>query len=185
MNKFFIFLALIALGFSQDPIEDLPDFTPPVSIRSIYSGDILMSKDSKKPTPNWLIKEVFIPELAKMDFVEITHKLGYVQFKHPEDENICIGIDESGFFMDKDCKQDIADKKYETVFSLMPTNTGAVQIRSLVQERGECISVFLNPQLPKGRDFGIKPCGFSALALIELEGLMFIAPPFGTSVINN
>lgn len=185
MKRILIFFTIVVFGYAQDPIEDLPDFTPPVSIRSLYSGDILISKDSPKPTPNWKVNEVFLPELAKTDFVEIAFKLGYIQFVHPEDPSICLGIDESGFFKDKNCDDDIKQKKYETIFSIMPTNTTAVQIRSLVQEKSECISVFLNPQIPRGRDFGIKPCGFSALVLIDLEGLLFIAPPLGESVIND
>lgn len=186
MKKFYLaFLLTLGLLHAQEPIEDLPDFTPQVSIRSLYSGDILMSRKTTKPTPNWKVQGVTIPELAKSDFTEITFKLGYVQFHHPDDDNTCIGIDEAGFFVDMDCKKDIESKKYETVFSIMPTNTGAVQIRSLVLNKNQCISVFHNSAIPRGRDFGINPCDFSALVLIDLKAMLVLAPPLGEFELNN
>ncbi|RDU71713.1 toxin [Helicobacter brantae] len=186
MKKVYLALLLmIGLLYAQDPIEDLPDFTPQFSIRSLYSGDILISKKSSMPTPNWKIRDVTIPELAKSDFAEALFKLGYVQFYHPQDDNRCIGIDEAGFFTDRNCKQDIDSKKYETIFSIMPTNTGAVQIRSLVLDKNQCISVFHTTAIPRGRDFGINPCDFSALVLIDLKTLLILAPPLGEFMLNN
>lgn len=185
MKKVLLFLFCVALGYTQDPIEDLPDFTPQFSIRSIYSGDILESRKTSKPTKNWKIRSVDLKDLKQSDWLEQRFMLGYVQFYHPDDENICIGIDETGFFVDKDCKKDIEEKKWETIFSIMPTNTGAVQIRSLVLNKNECISVFHNPQLPRGRDFGINPCDLRALVLIDLKRLLVIAPPLGPSTLNN
>lgn len=186
MKKIYLALLLIlGLVQAQEPTEDLPDFTPQFSIRSLYSGDILISKKSSMPTPNWKIRSVVIPDLAKNDIIETVFKLGYVQFYHPNDDNRCIGIDEAGFFTDRNCKQDIDSKKYETIFSIMPTNTGAVQIRSMVLNKNECVSIFHNPQIPRGRDFGINPCGFSALVFIDLKSLIILAPPLGEFMLND
>lgn len=186
MKKIYLALLLIVgLAQAQEPTEDLPDFTPQFSIRSLYSGDILVSRKTSKPTKNWKIRSVDLKDLKATDPLEKRFMLGYVQFYHPDDENICIGIDETGFFVDKDCNKDITDKKWETIFSIMPTNTSAVQIRSLVLGKNECISVFHNPFLPMGRDFGINPCDLRALVLIDLRRLLVIAPAFGPSTLNN
>ncbi|MDE5602645.1 MAG: toxin [Helicobacter sp.] len=176
-----IYFLLMFLGFTyanelQSPsrIEDLPDYTSPISLVSAYSGNLLFIDEKQL---NWNIKEVILTEdIIKRDpFARFG--LGAVQFVKPDNASVCLGIDESGFFKGKSCTEDLKSKKLETVFTIIPTITGAVQIRSFVQNANECISVFDNPTLPHGRDFGIAPCGVDSFFNIKLRNLMLILPP--------
>lgn len=168
-------LSLISLGHAATPVEDLDDFTETFHLRSLFSGDILKVDDNEV---NWKLREITLPDKLK-DKDPIGKKMPYgiVQFVSPKNDDVCLGIDESGFFRPKPCKKDIEDGTFETLFSIMPTSSSAVQIRSLVLNGDECIMVFDNPQLPRGRDFGIKKCFFNPLTLIDTRFLLVIAPP--------
>lgn len=182
MKKLLItFFALLNISYAIDPSQgDLPDFTPMFAIRSLETGISLSpfrETSSKLEDQNWILKEIILSDdLKKKD--ELTEDLpfGYVQFIHPSDEDLCLAILESGFFGTKSCLSDLKDAKLETVFSIMPTTTPAVQIRSLVEGGRECMVTFFNPNVPIENRFGIQPCTLDPALFLDLNELMFFTP---------
>lgn len=100
-----------------------------------------------------------------------------MQFTNPKESDLCLAILEDGTFGAKSCQDDLKDGKLETVFSIMPTTTSAVQIRSLVLESDECIVTFFNPNIPIQKRFGIAPCTLDPIFFAEVNELMIITPP--------
>ncbi|EJF0227287.1 relaxase/mobilization nuclease domain-containing protein [Campylobacter jejuni] len=156
-----LFFMFITLAFAT-PTGDLKDFTEMVSIRSLETGIFLSAfrDTSKDPIDqNWNIKEIVLnDELKQKDKLADELPFGYVQFTNPKESDLCLAILEDGTFGAKSCQDDLKDGKLETVFSIMPTTTSAVQIRSLVLESDECIVTFFNPNIPIQKRFGIAPC---------------------------
>ena len=174
MKKFtLLFILISSFVYGGDP-EDLPDFTAPFSLRSLATGDLL-APDYRKP--NWNLKQVILDDQTRKSDPFDSFNLGAMQFVNTEDSKLCLGIDESGFFALKDCEEDLKSKKLETVFTIIPTTTAAVQIRSFVLDKTECISVFFNPRLPSGRGIGITPCSVDKIFSIDMRKLMLILPP--------
>ncbi|MFY4690798.1 cytolethal distending toxin subunit A [Campylobacter jejuni] len=170
------------LSFGFEPSKgDLSDFTPMFSIRSLETGVSLSpfrNTSEKFEDQNWILREITLSdELKKKDTLADKLPFGYVQFVNPSNDDLCLAILESGFFGGKSCKQDLKDGKLETVFSIMPTTTSAVQIRSLVLGGTECIVTTRNPQLLLENRFGIEQCTLDDPALfLELYELMFFTP---------
>ncbi|TXE83270.1 cytolethal distending toxin subunit A [Campylobacter peloridis] len=166
--------------YAIDPEGDLPDFTPMFSIRSLETGISLSpfrETSQRLEDQNWVLKEIILDdELKKKDLYADKLPFGYVQFVNPTDNDICLAILESGFFGGKSCKDDLKDGKLETVFSIMPTTSPAVQIRSLVEGGGECMVTFFNPNVPIENRFGIQPCTLDPALFLDLYELMFFTP---------
>lgn len=174
MKKFtLLFILISSFVYGGDP-EDLPDFTAPFSLRSLATGDLL-APDYRKP--NWNLKQVDLDEQIRKSDPFDKFNLGAMQFVNADDPKSCLGIDESGFFALKNCEEDLKSKNFETVFTIIPTTSSAVQIRSFVLDKTECISVFFNPRLPPGRGIGITPCSVDKILTINLYKLMLILPP--------
>lgn len=168
-----LFLLISSFAYGDNP-EDLPDFTASFSLRSALSGDLL-APDYRRP--NWNLKQVMLDEEIRKSDPFDKFNLGATQFVNADDSKLCLGIDESGFFALKDCEEDLKNKKLETVFTIIPTTTAAVQIRSFVLDKRECISTFFNPQLPSGIGIGINPCSVDRLLGVNLKNLILILPP--------
>lgn len=165
-----LFFMFITLAFAT-PTGDLKDFTEMVSIRSLETGIFLSAfrDTSKDPIDqNWNIKEIVLSdELKQKDKLADELPFGYVQFTNPKESDLCLAILEDGTFGAKPCQDDLKDGKLETVFSIMPTTTSAVQIRSLVLESDECIVTFFNPNIPIQKRFGIAPCTLDPIFLLK------------------
>lgn len=169
-----ILLALSHFTYAQTPTEDLPDFTTSFILRSAYDGETIFFN---RKHFSWNLKEIEVTqEFKDIDPLSGLFKLGLTQFVSTADSSLCIAIQESGSLGLKSCEEDLQDKKFETVFSIIPTLTSAVQIRSLVLNKDECISVFDNPRLPGGTGFGISKCDFDRLFPIDLRNLILILP---------
>ncbi|TLD80954.1 toxin [Helicobacter sp. MIT 05-5293] len=168
-------LALILFSSSlyADNPEDLPDFTAAFSLRSALSGDIL-APDMEHP--NWNLKQIMLDEEIRKSDPFDSFGLGAVQFVNTNNPKMCLGIDESGLFALKSCEEDLQTRKLETIFTIIPTTTSAVQIRSFVLDKTECMSSFINPRLPSGRGIGINPCSVDRLNWVNLKNLMLILP---------
>lgn len=182
MKKIIIFIMVFFnFSFSADPSEgDLPDFTPMFSIRSLETGISLSpfrNTSKKLEDQNWILREIILSkELKKKDTLADDLPFGYVQFVNPSNDDLCLAILESGFFGGKSCKKDLEDGKLETVFSIMPTTTSAVQIRSLVEGGDQCMITFFNPNVPVENRFGIKRCILDPGLFLDLNELMFLTP---------
>lgn len=139
-------------------------FTLPLSLRSLDTGlPLVVNFNQQNETFNYNLREVkafdpnIINEIKKVDNFRFL-KLEYVQFTSATNIDMCLAIDESGFFTLKSCAEDLNKKKFETVYQLIPLLSDAVEIRSLVLGGGECISTFVNPNLEPWQRVGILKC---------------------------
>ena len=175
------FLFAISFAFAENPGEgDLQDFTQIFSLRSLENGIVLsVFRDSTELLhQNWRLRElVLTAQLRAKDKMADKAPFGYVQFVTPTQDDTCMAILPSGFFGAKSCSRDLEEGALETVFSIMPTTTSAVQIRSLVLNSNECIGTFFNPNVPIEKRFGLKRCTFDPFSVILPEDLMIITPP--------
>lgn len=184
-----IFIALFSLNgvaFSQDfpRKDDFENITNLFQIRNLQNGIALnILRDGSVDSQNWRLKEFTLsPKLAQKDKLGKIWNFGYVQFVHPKRDDSCLAIFEDGFLGLKSCRGDLSDEKLETVFSIIPTSAGAVQIRSLVLDSDECLSAFDNPNVPIENRFGILPCGLDSFFFIDTAQLFFFAPALTTAV---
>ncbi|TKX32546.1 RICIN domain-containing protein [Campylobacter aviculae] len=159
---------------------DLPDYTPMFAIRSLQTGisiSVFRETSQDLTDQNWVLREIVLSDKLKAkDTLADKFPFGYVQFVNPHDDDICLAILESGFFGAKSCQGDLQDEKLETVFSIMPTTSSAVQIRSLVLGGVECISTFRNPQIPLESRIGIQECFRGTREFVEPFQLLFFTP---------
>lgn len=185
MKKFlviFLFLTsfaglLWAEGAHDDEFDE--DVTQIFALRSLDNGVILsVFRDSTKLIhQNWRLREIVLsPELKAKDKMAKKAPFGYVQFVTPTQDDTCMAILPSGFFGAKSCSDDLQSGDLETVFSIMPTTTSAVQIRSLVLNSNECIGTFENPTLPIEKRFGLKRCIFDPFSVAVPNELMILTP---------
>lgn len=159
--------------------DDFEDITNLFQIRSVRNGiAINVLRSGNFMEQNWILKEFFLSDdlRIKRDKLRKSWDFGYVQFVSPTKKDGCLAIDESGFLKIKSCKDDIASERLETVFSIIPTESGAVQIRSLVLNSTECLSTFENPNVPIEKRFGIVPCSLDFDFFIDTSELFFFTP---------
>lgn len=158
------------------------EFTPPLSLRSLDSGiPLIVNLNRPNENYNWNLREVkaFNPSIISSikaidNFKNL--KFEYIQFVSAGDINQCLAIDESGLFTLKSCSNDLDTKKFETVYQLIPMNTDAVQIRSLVLNGKECISTFENPNLEPWQRVGINRCTLDETFIADIKRLWAIMP---------
>ncbi len=159
--------------------DDFENITQRFQIRNVRNG-IALNIDRKGDfnTQNWFLRDFGLdPDFIRgKDPLAKSWGFGYVQFVDPRNQDRCLSIGEDGFLHYKSCKGDIQSKAFESVFSIIPTSSGAVQIRSLVLEANECLSAFENPNVPIERRFGIQPCSLDFDFLIDTSELFFFTP---------
>lgn len=174
MKRLLLIAVLVLSAYADDPeLPDFVEFTAPVSIRSAFSGDIVgFGKDR-----NWTIRDIPLTEDMLKDDPFKDFGLGAVQFVQLGTQDVCLALGEDGLFTRKNCNEDLDSKKYETLYTIIPTTTPAVQIRSFVLDKNECMTVFNNPQLPRGRGIGIRPCDVDSLFSVDLDNLFLLNPP--------
>ncbi|WP_239056437.1 toxin [Helicobacter apodemus] len=131
--------------------------------------------DNRKP--NWNLKQVLLDEQTRKSDPFDSFNLGASQFVNTEVSKLCLGIDESRFFALKDCEEYLKSKKFETLFTIIPITSAAVQIRSFVLDKTECIAAFFNPRLPSRIGISITPCSMDKIFSIDMSKLMLILPP--------
>lgn len=185
IRKLFLILSISFVCFNplfaEDPGE-LSEFTQIFSIRSLETGISLSpfrETSQRLIDQNWRIREIQPNDTIKQRDKRLSKivPFGYVQFVNPSNEDICLAILDKGFFGGKSCSKDLEDGTLETIFSIMPTNTAGVQIRSLVLEANECIVTYYNPNVPIENRFGLQPCTIDETLPVALNELMFFAPP--------
>ena len=165
------------------------EFTPPLSLRSLDTGlPLIVNLNKPDETFNWNLREVkaFNPSIINSiksidNFRNL--KFEYIQFVSTNDINMCLAIDESGLFTLKSCSDDLNNKKFETVYQLIPMNTDAVQIRSLVLNGKECISTFENPNLEPWQRVGINRCTLDETFIADIKRLWAIMPELRAAMV--
>ncbi len=125
MKKIFLSFGFIALGVLYG--AKVPLVLNPMSLRSMATGDLLYVANKNKNT-NWDMKEVpLLGYLAKR------FPFGAVQFRHMKDLNKCLMMNDAYVYIG-DCLA-IHNGDYRTLFSLLPSTSGAVQIQSIASEK--------------------------------------------------
>lgn len=182
MKKILIALMLALNIYADDPeLPDFVEFTTPVSIRSALTGDIVgFGKDR-----NWVIRDIPLTEDMLKNDPFRNFNLGAVQFVQLGTQDVCLALDEDGLFTRKPCNADLDSKKYETLYTIIPTTKPAVQIRSFVLDKNECMAVFNNPRLPRGRGIGIRPCDVDSFFSVDLDVLFLLNPPIRDAMLIN
>lgn len=165
------------------------EFTPPLSLRSLDTGlPLIVNLNKPDETFNWNLREVkafnpsIISSIKSIDNFR-NLKFEYIQFVSTNDINMCLAIDESGLFTLKSCSDDLNNKKFETVYQLIPMNTDAVQIRSLVLNGNECISTFENPNLEPWQRVGINRCTLDETFIADIKRLWAIMPEIRAAMV--
>lgn len=165
------------------------EFTPPLSLRSLDTGlPLIVNLNKTDETFNWNLREVkafnpsIISSIKSIDNFK-NLKFEYIQFVSTNDINMCLAIDESGLFTLKSCGDDLSSKKFETVYQLIPMNTDAVQIRSLVLNGNECISTFENPNLEPWQRVGINRCTLDETFIADIKRLWAIMPELRAAMV--
>lgn len=165
------------------------EFTPPLSLRSLDTGlPLIVNLNKTDETFNWNLREVkafnpsIISSIKSIDNFR-NLKFEYIQFVSTNDINMCLAIDESGLFTLKSCGDDLNSKKFETVYQLIPMNTDAVQIRSLVLNGNECISTFENPNLEPWQRVGINRCTLDETFIADIKRLWAIMPEIRAAMV--
>lgn len=165
------------------------EFTPPLSLRSLDTGlPLIVNLNKTDETFNWNLREVkafnpsIISSIKSIDNFR-NLKFEYIQFVSTKNIDMCLAIDESGLFTLKSCGDDLNSKKFETVYQLIPMNTDAVQIRSLVLNGNECISTFENPNLEPWQRVGINRCTLDETFIADIKRLWAIMPELRAAMV--
>ena len=165
------------------------EFTPPLSLRSLDTGlPLIVNLNKTDETFNWNLREVkafnpsIISSIKSIDNFR-NLKFEYIQFVSTNNIDMCLAIDESGLFTLKSCSDDLNNKKFETVYQLIPMNTDAVQIRSLVLNGKECISTFENPNLEPWQRVGINRCTLDETFIADIKRLWAIMPELKAAMV--
>lgn len=165
------------------------EFTPPLSLRSLDTGlPLIVNLNKPDETFNWNLREIkafnpsIISSIKSIDNFR-NLKFEYIQFVSTNNIDMCLAIDESGLFTLKSCSDDLNNKKFETVYQLIPMNTDAVQIRSLVLNGKECISTFENPNLEPWQRVGINRCTLDETFIADIKRLWAIMPELRAAMV--
>lgn len=167
-RKYFGLFAVLLLclnGTKADPTSfpDVEPIDPPkITLRSVNTGEPLRNNQYHFIDPRnaqWELDDINTPEFGKF-----RDGGSFVQFKVPETStplclNHSLGV--------SSCSQ-----LQTTVFSLIPTNSGAVAIKEV--EKGFCLMSF------NYRDYSFRDCGKTLRnQLLDFPSLWFISAPFG------
>lgn len=156
--------------------------TPPISLVSLDTGmPIIVDLGGKEQTFNWMLREIrhYRSDLWKNIFDQDPYRhlpFEYIQLVSTTNKDKCLSVAESGFMVLTDCLSDLTSQKYESVFQFMATTTEAVQIRSLLLNKNECLGTFINPQTEAWQRVGLRKCALGTFSTASVVVLWGIAP---------
>ena len=175
MKKLIVLLALLNLALAEN-------ITDAFQIRNAATGLAINLKRNAKEFnySNWFLNELGNDAKIKArDKFSANFNYGYVQFMLSKDVSQCLSIAPSGFLAFKDCKKDYESGEFETIFQLIPTSSGAIQIRSLLLNTNECLGTYQNPNVDVHDRVGLVRCVLEFFVGIEPKQLFTFAPPLG------
>ncbi|MGP1560990.1 MAG: toxin [Helicobacteraceae bacterium] len=183
MKKLAIFMALLGLCFAAES-----EVTDSFQIRNLSTGIPINIERGKQQFDyqNWFLNDLGLDKRVKAkDRFANKFLFGYVQMRVVAEPTKCLAILPSGFLGLKNCKQDYESGEFETIFQLMPTTTGAVQIRSLVLKTDECLGIFTNPSVSILDSVGLVGCVMDDFFTVETARLFVFTPSLsGASVVK-
>lgn len=166
-------------SISQEKGENITDS---FQIRNTATGlAINLQRDLKQfNTQNWLINELGEDSKIKAkDKFAQRFSYGYVQFASLLNPQMCLSIAPSGFMALKDCVSDYESGEFESIFQLIPTTSGAIQIRSLLLGTNECLGAYDNPNVDIHDRIGLVRCVLEYYVAIPSKQLFSFSPPLG------
>lgn len=180
MKNIFMILLITLFCFGGESVTDS------FQIRNLSTGiPINLNRSSKIFNyQNWFLNDLGVDEkVAKIDKLSKQFPYGYVQFKVVSDPNKCLSIAPSGFLALKDCKSDYESGEFESIWQLIPTNFGALQIRSLVLNTNECLGIFSNPNVNILDSVGLVDCIIDDIFSVDIAQLFVLTPQLSSAVV--
>lgn len=157
----------LCTGFSLVYAKKQPLITnQSVSIRAMSTGESLYASGSIAEV-NWNLIEVMLPGYLNKKF-----PFGAVQFRHISKHDQCLMSD--GFWLGLGECSTVRLGDHRTLFSLLPTSSGALQIQSIAAEG--CLVVESSGK-KIAQSLRILPCFTAAHTPIDLRWLWVLTPP--------
>lgn len=154
------------VGVACSSKKPLPITSTTTSIRTMSTGELLYAGNKLDET-NWDMVEVLLPGYLSKKF-----PFGAVQFRHTTNKDKCLMS--NGFWMALgDCSL-VDSGDYRTLFSLLPTSSGALQIQSIASDG--CLVVESSGK-KIAQSLRIKPCFSDRQSTIDLRWLWILTPP--------
>lgn len=153
--------APMAWAKKRAPVDGLA-----VSIRTMSTGELLYA-NSKNNETNWSMIEVLLPGYLGRKF-----PFGAVQFRHSKDESKCLMS--NGFWFSLGECEGVRYGDDRTLFSLLPTSSGALQIQSIATDG--CLAVESSSK-KLAQNLKIQPCFSTENTPIDLRWLWILTPP--------
>lgn len=177
---FCIFIESIFADVTNSNANMGENVTDAFQIRSIDTGLPINTNRASRDfnQQNWFLKELGQDaKIKRRDSFADGFPFGYVQFMSASDVTKCLSVAPSGFLVLKDCKQDYDSGEFESIFQLIPTTSGAMQIRSLLLKTNECLGTFYNPNVPIQDRVGLVRCVLEFFVGIDTKLLFAFTPP--------
>lgn len=137
-----------------------------VSIRTMSTGESIYA-DGKGTELNWNLVEVMLPGYLTRKF-----PFGAVQFRHISKDDKCLMS--NGLWLSVGECSAVKLGDHRTLFSLLPTSSGALQIQSIATEG--CLVVESSGK-KIAQSIRLQPCFTNAHAPIDLRWLWVLTPP--------
>lgn len=137
-----------------------------VSIRTMSTGESLYAGGGVAEL-SWNLVEVMLPGYLTRKF-----PFGAVQFRHISKDDKCLMS--NGFWLSVGECSAVRFGDHRTLFSLLPTSSGALQIQSIATEG--CLVVESNGK-KIAQSIRLQPCFTNAHAPIDLRWLWVLTPP--------
>ncbi|OBV29976.1 hypothetical protein BKN38_05715 [Helicobacter sp. CLO-3] len=138
-----------------------------VTIRTMTTGEFLYA-GGKKDDVNWNVVEVPLP-----GYLSKKYPFGAVQFQHIKQADKC--LISNGFWTALGDCAGVANGDHRTLFSLLPTSSGAFQIQSIAAEG--CLVAESNFDKKNTQSLKIAPCYNDIRVPIDLHWLWILTPP--------
>ncbi len=175
MKKIFILLTAIVIlseiGYAKKPTMPPPNIT---SIRAMSTGELLFAFNNKNEV-NWDIQEVSLNGYLSKKF-----PFGAVQLHYLKDRTKCLMI--NGKWLQISKCSDIDSGDFRTLFSLLPTSSGALQIQSISSEK--CLMVAQVLKKTISQEIKLESCFTSPSSEIDMRWLWIITPMVGNTKLS-
>lgn len=169
LTKTILAAFIIAFGISstQAAKKQASISNASVTIRTMTTGEFLYA-GGKKDDVNWNMVEVPLP-----GYLSKKYPFGAVQFQHIKQADKC--LISNGFWTALGDCAGVANGDHRTLFSLLPTSSGAFQIQSIAAEG--CLVAESNFDKKNTQSLKIAPCYNDIRTPIDLHWLWILTPP--------
>ncbi|WP_027326992.1 hypothetical protein [Helicobacter pametensis] len=163
--------------------KDLADFTTPFVMRNLYSGNAIgFNFPVTEESFDWRLIDLSAQKLYEP--VSAGFGLSLIQIAQSKNPNLCLALDRSNNRLtQKNCKEDLSSKKYDTVFTIIPSSTTAVQLKAY--SKGGVLCVNYDPSVSTRNPFIFRLCNLDRKKQIDLKELFVLIPSYKSSKVTN